>query len=381
MDFNFSIQENEFRLKVRNLFQQEEFVQEIRQLSLGDKDTDPRQLYKLMGKEGLLAPNFPEEFGGQDKSMLEAAIAIEEMMEAKIPDTLHLVSVQIVGALLLTSASETQKENYLLPLGKGEKFGCVLYTEPSAGSDLGSLATEAVPTNDGGYKIYGTKIFNLKTNLLDFAVCAAKVRGYSNSSYDSITLFIIPLKDANVEIEKLNSMADENFYKISLNGVYVTADSIIGDVGSGWSTITKALALERTGHDYYIKAQKSFNAFKQYIEETNLLNINDYATELNKLSSKLEVAKLMSYRVLKQIDNMKIDEEKAAISKWYASELACEITNKAVEIIGVSSYTKSMDKNIELLEAAYRECPGNTISAGSSEMMLETVARLVLLKD
>ncbi|NGY89178.1 acyl-CoA/acyl-ACP dehydrogenase [Bacillus megaterium] len=72
MDFNFSIQENEFRLKVRNLFQQEEFVQEIRQLSLGDKDTDPRQLYKLMGKEGLLAPNFPEEFGGQDKSMLEA---------------------------------------------------------------------------------------------------------------------------------------------------------------------------------------------------------------------------------------------------------------------------------------------------------------------
>ncbi|NGY89176.1 acyl-CoA dehydrogenase family protein [Bacillus megaterium] len=143
-----------------------------------------------------------------------------------------------------------------------------------------------------------------------------------------------------MEIEKLNSMADENFYKISLNGVYVTADSIIGDVGSGWSTITKALALERTGHDYYIKAQKSFNAFKQYIEETNLLNINDYATELNKLSSKLEVAKLMSYRVLKQIDNMKIDEEKATISKWYASELACEITNKAVEIIGVSELYK-----------------------------------------
>lgn len=380
MNFNFSSQENEFRLKTRDLFQRDQFKQEIKQLSLTDKDNDPRRVYKFMGEFGILAPNFPKEYGGQNKTMLEAAIVIEEMMTANIPDTLHLVSVQIVGSLLLTSANEYQKKNYLLPMGRGEKFGCVLYTEPTAGSDLGSLTTEAVSTNDGGYRIYGTKIFNLKTNLLNFAVCAAKVRGFSNSSYDSITLFIIPLKDENVIIEKLDSMGDESFYKIFLDGVYVNSEAIVGEVGSGWSIITKALALERTGHDYYIKAQKSFNAFERYIEENNLLG-NELAVEVNKLKSKLEIAKLMSYRILKQIDNMKIDEEKAAVSKWYASELACEITNKAVELIGVNCYTKTLDKNIELLEAAYRESPGNTISAGSSEMMLETVARLVLLKD
>lgn len=381
MDFNFTSEENEFRLKVQEFFQQEEFKKEIEKVSTEDRDTDPRNLYRLMGDRGILAPNFPKKFGGQGRSMLEAAIAIEEMMKANIPDTLHLVSVQIVGTLLLTSANEVQKENYLLPMGKGESFGCVLYTEPTAGSDLGSLITEAVPTKEGGYRIYGTKIFNLKTNLLTFAVCAAKVRGHSSSSYDSITLFIIPLIDENVKVEKMDSMAEESFYKISLNGVYVTSDSIIGDVGSGWSIITKALALERTGHDYYIKAQKSFNAFKQYIEENNGLSDNGYVVELSKLNSKLEIAKLLSYKILKQIDNMKIDEEKAAVSKWYASELSCEITNKAVELLGVSSYTKTRDKNLNVLEAAYREAPGNTISAGSSEMMLETVARLVLLKD
>jgi alkylation response protein AidB-like acyl-CoA dehydrogenase len=381
MNFNFTTEEINFRRHLQQLFSTELFKKGINKSIVQSRDNDPRDVYKLMGRYGVLAPNFPTHYGGQGKSMIEAAIAIEEMQRSNIPDTLHLISIQIVGSLFIASASEEQKHKYLLPMGKGEAFGCVLYTEPNAGSDLGALSTEAISTKDGRYKLYGTKVFNMKTNLLDFAVCAAKVRGISKSSYDSITLFIIPLDGPGVNIEPIEGLADECFYRVNLNGVEVSEDSIIGGIGGGWSVITKALALERTGHDYYIKANKYLKAFKQYIDSQKLNNEEDYMEQMTRLSSKLKIAQFMSYKVLKQIDNLQIDEKQAAISKWYASELSIEIINNIIDLIGIDACVKTSDNKLNEIEAAYREAPGNTISAGSSEMMLETVARLALIRN
>jgi len=384
LDFSFTQQQEKFRQEIKNFFESQEIQKILREIKSQNVDFDARRIYRLLGEQGLLAPNWSKEYGGLDKSFYEAAIVGEEMSNYGVPEALYILSVFIVGNLLNLSATDKQKQRFLKKIAKGIEFVTILYSEPKFGSDLSSIETKATLNKDGQYSISGRKVWSMKTHIADYGLCAARTSNL-NSKYDGLTLFMVPLKDKAVKLNRIESLSDESLYEVILNEVIVSEEDIIGELNKGWSIMNKALSVERTGLDYYIRAKRWFNSIRQREIEYDLNIDNNKLIDLMRLDCKLDVSSLLTYKVLGELQTTSgVDESLAAISKWYASELACEVVWKGHELGGIISCLREDHGYNPLygsLESAYRETPGLTLSAGTSEMLLQSISKFRLELD
>jgi alkylation response protein AidB-like acyl-CoA dehydrogenase len=377
VEFGFSKEQELFRQRVRTLLADGPVRDGIAALRADpDPEPDARPLYRELGRRGLLAVNWPERHGGGGRSLLDAAIAIEEMVRAGVPDTLHVNTIQIVGLFLLMAGTLEQQARYLPQLASGERFATVLYTEPDAGSDLGSLSTTAVPDADGGWRLSGLKIFSLKGHLTDIGLCAART-GPPDSRYQGITLFLVDLHAPGVRRSVVPSIADEQFSQVELDDVRVPAGDLLGELNNGWPLVTQALTVERTGLDYSLKAELWLAAARDMCGAVG----TDGAVleEIGRYGAAVTASRLLAWRVLTGLADGEVDELAAATAKLYSSELAQRIAGwSAARLAGSGGDPRVPAGAAGLVEAAYREAPGLTISAGSSEMMLQIVASLAL---
>ena len=248
----------ELRDEVQRVLATDEVRAELAALAEGGPEPDVRPLYRAIARHGLLAPSWPVQYGGRGASHTEAAAVIEELVLGGVPDMLQVLSVQIVGLFLLQAGTEEQKVRYLPALASGERYATVLYTEPGVGSDLASLTTAAVRDGDG-YRITGTKVYGLKSGVSDIGLCAVRT-STGATKYDGISLFLLDLAGPGVHRGNIASLADEQYDKVELRDAHAGPDELLGAEGQGWSLLTRCLAIERTGLDYSLKAQKWFDA-------------------------------------------------------------------------------------------------------------------------
>lgn len=324
-----------------------------------EREPDARPLYRELGALGLLAVNWPEEYGGQGRTLLESALVVQELVRAGTPDTLHVNTIQIVGLFLLLAGTPEQKERYLPAFARGEKFASVLYTEPGSGSDLASLRATAAEDGDG-YVLNGTKVFSLKSHITDVALAAVRTSD-EGSKYAGITLFLVDLEAEGVRRSVIPSIADEQFHRVELHDVRVPRDAVVGELGEGWPLLSRALAIERTGLDYLLKAERWLGAAVEELGDDDAL-----AVEVGRYGGALEASRALTWSVLEQLADDAIEETRAAAAKYYSSELAQEIAIWAARALPRAGG--------RVLESAFREAPGLTLSAGTSEMMLQIVA-------
>jgi alkylation response protein AidB-like acyl-CoA dehydrogenase len=337
-------------------------------------DPDVRLLYRELGRRGLLAVNWPVEYGGQGRDLLDAAVVAEELARAGVPDTLYVNTIQIVGLFLLMAGTPEQRARHLPPLARGERSASVLYTEPGSGSDLGSLSTMAVRDPDGGWRLTGVKAYNLKSDLTDIGLCAART-GPPESRYDGISLFLVDLHAPGVRRSVIGSIADEQFHRVELDGVRVGPADLLGEENGGWPLLTRALAVERTGLDYSLKAEVWLGAAARVLGP----QVDEAALEeIGRYGAAVDASRLLSWQVLTGLAADRLDEGLAAASKFYSGELASRIGRWAGLRLPGSGGDRLLPADAAVLEAAYREAPGLTLAAGTSEMMLEIVANLVL---
>jgi alkylation response protein AidB-like acyl-CoA dehydrogenase len=322
---------------------------------------DPRPLYRLLGERRLLAVSWPRAYGGRDLSARCAAAVVGELIDGGVPEVLHTLSVQICGNFLLTAGTDEQRAAVLPGLASGRRTATVLYSEPDVGSDLSALRTTAAPTGNGGWRITGHKVYSVGTALADVGLVAART-SVEPTPYRGITLFLVPLDLPGITIDRLDSLADEDFADVRLDGVEVAASAVIGPVGGAWPLITEALALERTGVDYVAKARRWLRAARQTPGGAQELG------EYGRLRTHTAAAHALAMRCVDQLDTGRVDAVLAATTKLWCAETARAVAWWCAETAG----PRLSDGG--LLESAYREAPGLTLSAGTSEMMLELVA-------
>jgi alkylation response protein AidB-like acyl-CoA dehydrogenase len=327
-----------------------------------EREPDARPLYRELGRLGLLAVNWPAEYGGRDRSLLDAAAVVSELVSAGFPDTLHVNTIQIVGLFLLLAGTPEQKAAYLPAFARGESFASVLYTEPGAGSDLASLRTTAVEDGDG-WRLNGTKVFSLKSDVTDVGLCAART-STEESKLAGITLFLVDLDAAGVRRSVVPSFADEQFHRIELHDVRVPASAVVGEVGNGWPLVLKALAIERTGLDYTLKAERWLAAAVDGLSGEAAGEA--VRVRVGRFGAEVEASRLLAWSILERLAEGVVDEPRSAAAKYYSSELAQEVALWAAQVPAIAG--------APLLDAAFREAPGLTLSAGTSEVMLQIVA-------
>ncbi|WP_327432446.1 acyl-CoA dehydrogenase family protein [Streptomyces sp. NBC_01236] len=377
MDFGHTADELLFRDRVRAELQSADVVAELEALQAGDeREPDERGVYRLLGEHGLLGVDWPRRYGGQGRTAAHAAVAVEEMMRAGVPDTLFVNGIQTMGKLVLLAGAEEQKQRVLPQLAAGRRFASVLYTEPGVGSDLSALTTRAVAV-DGGYRIDGVKTFNLKSGITDYGLCAART-STEGSRYEGLTLFLVDMRAPGVSVQRLGTMADEQFHRVELEGVLVADADVVGEVGEGWAVLAEALPLERTGFDFALRAERWYEAGCRGLtssgDDSAPGPASHWLVDVGRHGAATGAARLLAWRCIGSADTGRLDELETATAKWYASEQAAAVARWAATRHGFDAPPELA----ELLDSALREAPGLTLSGGTSEMMLETISGFLL---
>ncbi|MEV4513665.1 acyl-CoA dehydrogenase family protein [Dactylosporangium sp. NPDC049525] len=329
-------------------------------------DGDVRPLYRHLGSAGILAPSWPAEYGGRGLDYTATVTLLEQLVSHGIPQNLYCISVQNVGSLILASGNAAQRKTLLPAMASAETTACILFTEPTNGSDLAALTTTAV--RDGnGWVLNGRKTYNLKSAYADFALIAVRTDPQA-SVYEGITLFLVPLNTPGVVIRPIPSMANEQFHDIWFTDVRVDDDAVFGKVGAGWSLITQMFAAERTGLDYYARGRHWLNMIAERLDE------DGDRVGLARYRTRLAASKLLSCQVMQNLQDGNADIAESSFAKWHCSETAQRIAWWSLDALGPDVLTPGPDAGDRILEAALRESPGVTISGGASEVMLDILA-------
>jgi alkylation response protein AidB-like acyl-CoA dehydrogenase len=361
MDFDHTAEEIRFRGEVRDVLAQPEVCALAARLAqAADGDQGERELYRLLGKSGILGASWPAKYGGRNLRFEHAALVTEELARAGIPDSLYVNGIQTVGQLILAAGTATQKSRILPGLARGELLGCILYSEPEAGSDLASLSCAAKRVA-AGFELSGTKIFGLKCGLADIGLCAARTSHSAVPKYHGITMFLVDMHAPGVDVRAMDGVAQERFHVVTLNTVRLTPDDVVGEVDQGWPVLVEALPFERVGFDFAARAERWYEAALAGADSSL------WPTESSRYAAQVEAARLLSARAAADISEGRSDPVSTSVAKWYASELAAELSGWALQC-------HAPDPPPEV-GRAYREAPGLRLSGGTAEMMLQTLAQ------
>jgi alkylation response protein AidB-like acyl-CoA dehydrogenase len=363
-------EQEQFRADVCRLLSDDAVREEVAQSRRVPYGQEPGLLdvHRRLGKQGWLAVNWPERYGGGGATIVEKAILTEEMIRHGVPENVHSLGVDIVGNAINLFGTPEQKERFLPGLARGEITANVLFSEPGVGSDLASLSTRAEPEGDS-WRLYGKKIYNMKAQHSDFALCAART-STGPVNYAGITLFLVPLQSMGMVIEPLWNMSEERFDSVTLDGIRVGREDVLGDVDDGWQVLNNVLPLERTGLDHSAKAERTLAALQEHAPA-------GCEQRLVQLETRVRAARLLAWRCIANLRDEQPDEVHSATAKWYTSETAKEVSVAAVEVLGPQALLDARDPDAiadGLFDAALREAPGLTLAQGSSEVMLYFVA-------
>jgi alkylation response protein AidB-like acyl-CoA dehydrogenase len=366
-----------FRKEVHRFFTGDEVRRTVAEVAAYPPGEEPARLdlYRTLGERGWLAADWPEEYGGLGLGPAEAAVVTEEMTLAGVPDDVHVLSIDIVGKFLLNAGTDEQKQRHLPALARGERTASVLFTEPEAGSELSALRTRAEPDGDG-WRLYGTKVFNMKSQFADVGLCAARTTDGTVGMH-GITLFLLPLRSPGVHIEPVPSIQNDRFNLVVIDGVRLTAADVVGAVDDGWWMLGDLLQLERTGIDFHGKARRLLDLVIRRAAATGRLADPVYGVRLAELDAKLRAAHAMAWRMVGNLADGAPDPVASAMSKWYAGEQFRPILQAGLEIDGMAGVLSAWDGEAPadgLLEANLRLGPAHRLASGTSEIMLYLIA-------
>lgn len=341
----------------------------------------PIQVFKKLGDLGLMGVLVPEEYGGAGFGYPEYVTAIAEL--SKICGSIGLSMAahnSLCTGHILQHASEEQKRKYLPKLATAEWIGAWGLTEPNTGSDAGNMRTVAVKDGDY-YVIKGAK--NFITHARSGNVAVVIVRTGEVGDSHGMTAFIIekgtPGFTSGKKENKLGMRASETA-ELIFTDCRIHKSQMIGKEGEGFIQAMKVLDGGRISIAALSLgiAQGAFEAALRYSHERHQFNkpistFQGIAFKLADMATKIEAAKLLTYRAadLKQKGH-NVNRE-SAMAKLYASEVAVEVANDGVQIFGGYGYTKDFPA-----EKYYRDAKLCTIGEGTSEIQKLVISRAIL---
>ena len=370
----------QLRAKIRAFAEEE--VKPIA-FSLDQANEFPAEAVKKLGELGLMGIPYPKEYGGAGLDAISYAIAVEELSRVDGGTGVILSAHVSLGSWpIFAFGTEEQKKKYLVPLARGEKIGAFGLTEPNAGSDAGGTETTAVDKGDhwllNGGKIFITNAPKADTYVV-FAVTTPDIgtRGisafivekgwkgfYFGDHYDKMGIRSSSTAELifdNVEVPRENLLGKEgDGFKIAMS----TLDG--GRIGIA----AQALGIAQGAYDAAVAYSKERIQFGKPIgfQQAISFKIADMAT-------KLRCARFLVYSAAELKEEHAPYGMESAMAKMYASDIALEVTNDALQIYGGAGFMKGMD-----VERAYRDAKITTIYEGTNEIQRVVIASHILGK-
>ncbi|MCM3736392.1 acyl-CoA dehydrogenase [Bacillus cytotoxicus] len=374
MNFQFTEEQQIMRKMVRD-FAQKEIAPFV---PIMEQGVFPREVLKKMGELGLMGIPIPAKYGGAEMDFISYILAIHEISKVSATVGVILSVHTSVGTNpILYFGTEEQKKKYIPKLAGGEYLGAFALTEPSAGSDAGSLKSRAVKQGDE-YVINGSKVFITNGGEADTYIVFASTN--PDAGTRGISAFIVEKDTPGLIIgkdEHKMGLLGSRTVQLTFEDMKVPAENLLGEEGQGFKVAMANLDAGRIG----------IGAQSLGIAEASLECATDYAKERHQfgkpiaaqqglgfkiadMATSVEAARLLVYRAASlRAQGLPCGKE-ASIAKLFASKTAVEVAIEAVQVLGGYGYTKEYPA-----ERFFRDAKICEIYEGTSEIQRLVISR------
>jgi alkylation response protein AidB-like acyl-CoA dehydrogenase len=350
-------------------------VREMDEKGVFDKDLI-HQFFEL----GLMGIEIPEQHGGGAGTFFEAVLAVEEMSRVDASAGV-VVDVQntLVNNTLLRWGAEEQKKRYL-PRMASQWVGAYALSEAASGSDAFALQTKA-ELRGRDYILNGRKLWITNGKEAHLFVLFATVD--AAAGYRGITAFLVerdfPGFSVGKKEDKLGIRASSTC-ELILEDCRVPKNNVLGEVGKGYKIAIETLNEGRIGIGAQMAgvARGAWEYAAKYAQERkqfgkSISEFQGIQFQLAQMATEIEAARMMVYNAARMKDAGMNFVKEAAMTKLFCSQVAERVTSLAVEIYGGYGFTKDYP-----VEKYFRDSKIGKIYEGTSNMQLQTIAKLVL---
>ena len=369
--------EEMFRASVRE-FAEGELRPRVEEMDEHGK-LDP-DLIKQCFDLGLMGIETPEEYGGAGANFFTAILAVEELSRVDASVGVFVdVQNTLVNNAIIRWGSDEQKEKYLSQLASA-KVGAYALSEAGSGSDAFAMQTRARDESDH-YILNGRKLWITNGNEAEIFVLFANAN--PEAGYRGITAFIVEKSFEGFSVGKKENklgIRASSTTELILEDCRVPKENVLGEPGKGYKISIETLNEGRIGIGAQMIgiARGALEAALSYTAEREQFGkaINEFQGvqfQLAEMATELEAARLMVYNAARMKDAGKSFVKEAAMAKLYSSRAAERIASKAIELYGGYGYVKDYP-----VEKYWREFKIGAIYEGTSNMQLQTIAKLII---
>jgi len=340
---------------------------------------DPALIPKFF-ELGLMGVEIPESLGGAGGSLFLTVLAVEELSRVDASSAIFVdVQNTLVNALLLKWAAPDLQKRYFPKLSR-DVVGAYALSEPASGSDAFGLETKASKRGDS-WVLDGRKLWI--TNGAEAGVYVIFANTDFAKGYKGITAFVVERGFKGFSVgkkeDKLGIRASSTC-ELILDQCEVPAANVVGEVGHGYKVAIETLNTGRIGIGAQMigVARGALEAAIAYVKERKQFNkpVAEFQAvqfQIAQAATELEAARLMVYNAARLEDAGEPYTMEAAMAKLYASQVAERVTSLSVELFGGYGYTKEYP-----VEKFYRDAKIGAIYEGTSNMQLNTIAKMLL---
>ncbi|MER7846452.1 acyl-CoA dehydrogenase family protein [Kitasatospora sp. NPDC096077] len=374
----FTEQHEDFRATVKAFLAKEVLPHYDRWEKAGIVD---RSVWLAAGRQGLLGPAVPEEYGGGGAPDFRyAAVLAEEFARAGASGLAIGLHNDIIGPYLTSLATEEQKRRWLPGFCSGELITAIAMTEPGTGSDLQGIRTQAVDRGDH-FLLNGAKTFISNGILADLVIVVARTTPEGGAH--GLSLLAVergtPGFERGRNLDKIGQKAQDTA-ELFFEDVRVPKENLLGELNGGFVHLMQNLAQERltiaaaaiAGAEYLVEITTDYVKQREAFGRP-LAKLQHVRFEIAELATECAITRTFVDRCITEHNRYALTPADASMAKWWATELQKRTADRCLQLHGGYGYMSEFP-----VARAFTDGRIQTIYGGTTEIMKEIVGRSIL---
>jgi alkylation response protein AidB-like acyl-CoA dehydrogenase len=343
-----------------------------------------REWSQKLHEAGYSGLTWPKEYGGAGAPYTHQAIFLEESARAETPDHIGVIGLGMAGPTIIAHGTEEQKKAHLSKILSGEEVWCQGFSEPGSGSDLASLRTKGELDGDS-FVVNGQKVWSSFAHIADYCILLVRTDP-EVPKHQGITYLLVDMHSPGVEVRPLRQITgDPEFNEIFFTDVRVPRDNVVGEVNQGWSVAMTTLLHERGTLGFALTARLEV-LVRKLIALAKHTSVNGHTASEDPLFRDrlvqqwidLQGLRFTNYRALTGLVKTGVPGPEGSIAKLHWSESNQRLSKLALEMLGPQSQLDADGPGNGFWQYQQLRSRGNTIEAGTSEVLRNIISERVL---
>jgi len=335
-----------------------------------------KDVIRQVGQDGWLGIGWPEEYGGQNRSMIEQLIFTDEAAIAGVP--IPYLTLNTVGPTIMRFGTDAQREEILPKILKGEMHFSIGYSEPGSGTDLASLQTRARLEGDE-WVINGQKMWTSLIQYADYVWLACRTDP-DLPRHKGLSMILVPTNAKGFSYTPVHTVAGVSTSATYYEDVRVPKDNLVGELNGGWALMTNQLNHERVALTSAAPLEHSLKLVREWAQETKnpdgsrVIDAEWVQVLLGRSHARADMLKLLNWKLASDTEDL--SPAHASATKVYGSELATEVYRALMEIVGPEAVVSGDSGGAVLrgrLERFYRSSLVMTFGGGTNEIQRDII--------